>query len=658
VDERDREIAERDARIRELEAALAAQQAREAERLAEQRALHERRLRQVRESITYRVGDEIVRSARSPRRLLRLPLVLRDLYRSRRVIAETAGLDVDALAAPKRSTRAAAVLDEFTLRCFAPELRLVPVPRADWTRALTPAPELLFVESAWEGNGGAWRYALSAWDEQQPNDLAAVVEWCRAHDVPTVFWNKEDPVNFDVFLAAARHFDHVFTTDADTIDRYRDALGHGRVYPLPFAAQPALHNPIGNRRTPPQRVCFAGSWRGDKYERRARDAAVLLRPALDLGVLDIFDRQAGTPGTFPPPYNRAVLGARSYDETVAAYRDYAAFLNLNSVTSSPTMLSRRVFEVLACATPVISTPARAIDELLGDSVIVVETEDDTRKVLERIVADDTYRDHVGQRGYRHVMREHTYSHRVDAMLQSLGLASATHAEPLVTIVCSSMRPARARAVFEALQQQTYPAIEFIFVANADGFDRDLLSELAANTTNTVGTRVLHIDQAQPLGTCLNAALDVARGDYFAKWDDDDVYGPNFLTDLVLAFGYADAAVVGKTTIYAYIESSDTTVLREPGREFTHVNRVAGGSIVADRAQLGAIRFGTMPRGADTQFFRDCREHGLRLFSADRFNHLVYRHATKSAHTWDVSDRDFARESVRVAEGLALDRVLV
>jgi glycosyl transferase family 1/glycosyl transferase family 2 len=405
-------------------------------------------------------------------------------------------------------------------------------------------------------------------------------------------------------------------------------------------------------------VCFAGSWRGDKYERRARDAEVLLRPALDLGVLDILDRQAGTPNAFPAPYARSVLGARSYADTVAAYRDYAAFLNLNSVTASPTMLSRRVFEVLACATPVISTPARAIDELLGDSVIVVESEDDTRKALERITADETYRDHVGQRGYRHVMREHTYSDRVDAMLQTLGLGGSAHTEPLVTIVCSSMRPQRARAVFEALQQQTYPAIEFVFVANADGFDRDLLNELAASTTNTAATHVLHIDQSQPLGTCLNAALDIARGSYFAKWDDDDVYGPNFLTDLMLAFGYADAAVVGKTTIYAYIESTDTTVLREPGREFTHVNRVAGGSIVADREQLGAIRFATMPRGADTQFFRDCREHGLRLFSADRFNHLVYRHATKSAHTWDVSDRDFARESVRVADGLALDRVLV
>ena len=99
---------------------------------------------------------------------------------------------------------------------------------------------------------------------------------------------------------------------------------------------------------------------------------MLLRPVLDAGLLDIFDRMAAPGATgarFPAPYDRAVLGARAYVDLLGEYRRYACFLNVNSVKTSPTMCSRRVFELLACRTPVVSTPSRAIDELLGDAVI-------------------------------------------------------------------------------------------------------------------------------------------------------------------------------------------------------------------------------------------------------------------------------------------------
>ena len=74
--------------------------------------------------------------------------------------------------------------------------------------------------------------------------LVELVDWCREHGVPTVFWNKEDPVHYDDFLDTARLFDHVWTTDVERLDDYRRDLGHDRVGVLPFAAQPAVHNPV------------------------------------------------------------------------------------------------------------------------------------------------------------------------------------------------------------------------------------------------------------------------------------------------------------------------------------------------------------------------------------------------------------------------------
>src|SRR3546814_9441269 len=102
---------------------------------------------------------------------------------------------------------------------------------------------MLFLESAWNGNNGAWRLHMTK--EKRPSaELRALVEWCRAEGIPTVFWNKEDPPNYDVFIETAKLFDQVFTVDADRIPVYHQDLGHDRVALLPFAAQPRLHNPV------------------------------------------------------------------------------------------------------------------------------------------------------------------------------------------------------------------------------------------------------------------------------------------------------------------------------------------------------------------------------------------------------------------------------
>ena len=157
---------------------------------------------------------------------------------------------------------------------------------------------------------------------------------------------------------------------------------------------------------------------------------MLLRPVLDAGLLDIFDRMAAPGATgarFPAPYDKAVLGARTYATCSDDYRRYACFLNVNSVKTSPTMCSRRVFELLACRTPVVSTPSRAIEELFGDTVITVETPADARDGRRATGRRPEHRDRVGQLGYRAVMSRHTYGHRVDQVLGTLGIASPSAA---------------------------------------------------------------------------------------------------------------------------------------------------------------------------------------------------------------------------------------
>ncbi len=54
-----------------------------------------------------------------------------------------------------------------------------------------------------------------------------------------------------------------------------------------------------------------------------------------------------------------------------------------------------------------------------------------------------------------------------------------------------------------------------------------------------------------LGKCLNFAVDKSKYDIIAKFDDDDYYGPKYISDTIKAFESTDAKVVGKTTNFIY-----------------------------------------------------------------------------------------------------------
>ncbi|MGC6653512.1 DUF3880 domain-containing protein, partial [Escherichia coli] len=72
--------------------------------------------------------------------------------------------------------------------------------------------------------------------------------------------------------------DYIFTTDGNILEKYKSRVGHNRVYALPFAAQPAIHNPIRdkNKKLPVYEVCFAGSWYNNGHDTRRAQTEIVL----------------------------------------------------------------------------------------------------------------------------------------------------------------------------------------------------------------------------------------------------------------------------------------------------------------------------------------------------------------------------------------------
>lgn len=542
--------------------------------------------------------------------------------------------------------RVAVILDSFSTLALSFEWDQLPVPRTGWRERLDAwSPHLLFVESAWAGNDRQWRLSMTQPQGPDP-DLVDLVTWCRDRGIPTVFWNKEDPPNYGVFLRTAALFDRVFTVDADRIPSYVRDLGHDRVGLLPFAAQPRIHSPVRRTTAPAGEVAFAGTWFADKHEDRRRQMDMLLPAAQERG-LHIFSRMQSEDQRyqFPPRYRRSVVGSVPYRQMLTAATAYPVFLNVNSVTTSPTMCARRLFELSAAQTALVSAPSAAIEPFFGDTVTVVESTEAARSALTMLLDQPEHRQRLALRAHRRVFDQHLYTHRVDDVLRAVGLP----VEPVdrsVSAVVPTMRPGQVEHVLTTLAGQVHEDLQLVLVPH--GFDLpESQVQARASELGLADVVVRPAPSELTLGACMNLGVESASGRYVAKMDDDNTYGRHYLSDLLRAFDYSAAEVVGKWAHYVHLAGSNATVLRFAQAEHRYVKLVQGGTLLTPRDTAREVLFEDLPRRVDTTFLAKVRARGGQVYSADRFNFISRRSATTAGHTWGISDADLVNRSSRI-----------
>lgn len=478
----------------------------------------------------------------------------------------------------------AAIFDEFTSVCFHPESTMVTFRPDNWKETIeNKTPEVLFIESAWHGNGNSWQYKIAKYNNDTGEELIKLIDWAKEKKIPTVFWNKEDPPNFNRFIDKAILFDYIFTSDANCITDYRKKAGHDRIFSLPFAAQPAIHNPVSeDERT--NNVCFAGTYHSDEYYERQGDMGIILKPALDFG-LHIWDRHFGASGTdaerfrFPDIYQPCIKGRLNYDEMVKAYHRYKVFLNVNSVKESPTMFSRRVFELLACGTPVISTYSKGIEALLGDTVFITESEKDTKDHLDVLLNDKLAWMKASVKGIRKVMEFHTYDIRLKEILDKAGVKCELKSLPGISLLIH-LKEGEEALVIDTIHSQTYKPAGIILFS-----EREITEEYI----NQIRTGVNYI----PVRNIVFGQRDMAKqliemssGEYYAIWNLHDFYGPDYLKDYALSVKYSENSFIGKNNYYVY----EGSILREinPGNCFKYSLSVPLGTLMMKRDQIAAF----------------------------------------------------------------------
>lgn len=426
-----------------------------------------------------------------------------------------------------KELKVAAIMDRFTLDCFRPECQLAELTPDNWKEEVDAfLPELLFIESAWEGKDSLWRGKVNHCSAE----LRSLTEYCHSKNIPVVFWNKEDPVYTDTFLAAAKCADFVFTTDIECIERYKTELGHNRVYHLHFAAQPIIHNPI-EKYERKDRFCFAGAYY-HRYQDRCRVFDAFSDYFINSRGFDIYDRNyqhAKPEHKFPEQYDPYILGNLDPSEIDIAYKGYVYGINMNSVTQSQTMFARRVFELIASNTLVVGNYSRGVKNYFGDLTFCTDDEKTLRRAMENYCHSKNEVDKLRLLALRKVLSEHLMEDRLDFIVQKVFLCSKKAPLPAVLVYSPVATQAEADSVLAMYQNQSYSNTRLYLISDAQ---------------LSVPDNVCVMDAA----TFLSSRFTDSNC-YLAMFCADDWYGKNYLLDMALTTRYGKFDVIGKADYF-------------------------------------------------------------------------------------------------------------
>ena len=207
----------------------------------------------------------------------------------------------------------------------------------------------------------------------------------------------------------------------------------------------------------------------------------------------------------------------------------------------------------------------------------------------------------------------------------------------VSVVMATKRPGFVGGALAQMARQRGVEVEVILGLHGVAYDEVRQAAEAC----PLPLRWIEAGAETPFGEVLNQAAALAGGDYLAKWDDDDWYGPDHLADLIMAVDHSGADVVGASGEFFYLEPLRTTIRRTTfasGAAYPSevwADHIAGGTILVPVAKFRDIGgFPGLPRAVDREFLKAAREAGARIYRTHGLGYML-RRGLSDQHTWQL-----------------------
>ena len=164
--------------------------------------------------------------------------------------------------------------------------------------------------------------------------------------------------------------------------------------------------------------------------------------------------------------------------------------------------------------------------------------------------------------------------------------------PTVSVLVSTLRADDLSHLLDQLIAQTLPAFELVLGLHTIELSVSHKRQIAALNRRKIKIIAKEFSKDKTLGMILSELAKLSSGEFIAKMDDDDYYGPEHLRDLLDAAIATKADVVGRAMNYVYLEPLQLTVRRfaPHGTQAVELwsDWVCGGTIVAKREAAEAV----------------------------------------------------------------------
>ncbi|MCF0134813.1 MAG: hypothetical protein HUJ69_00125 [Lachnospiraceae bacterium] len=400
------------------------------------------------------------------------------------------------------------IADEFLMDSIENAADFVFLEPTGWESKLDDLDLMLFV-SAWRGLQGEW-IGLSHEDSKQQEEAFNILEACREKKIPIVFYSKEDPPNYQVFLPFAKVCDYIFTSCKEVIPDYqRDCPNIKDVRALPFGINPLFHNPIGIVNQHKQdEVIFSGSWMRKYPERQVQQSMLLdgvLESGRDVRIVDRnYDR---TPESYryPPKYWKKLSPAVPHDVLQRLHKLYQWALNINTVTTSETMFANRGYELQAGGNVQIANYALGVEKKLP-YVYIAKTPKDVADILKNTTDEDVFIRQMD--GVRAMMTGETCFDRVAEILDMAGIPAVQKLRKVAVVADEDSLRIREMFAWQTYQERT------LFFADQIEWD------------------------------------DLSEFDMVAFWKNGACYEVFYLEDMINGFKYTGSDYITKDAYYS------------------------------------------------------------------------------------------------------------
>ncbi|MBE6054134.1 MAG: glycosyltransferase [Clostridium sartagoforme] len=368
--------------------------------------------------------------------------------------------------------------------------------------------ELLFVASTWNGLNKEW-CGVATPNSKVSKLLLDVIKYYKENNIKCVFYSKEDPINYDLFLDYAKASDYIFTTENDVVENYKYDCQNDNVKVLSFGINPIYHNPIGFKSVEKEKgVLFAGSWY-EKYPDRNKETKMLFDGVVKSGKdLKIIDRNFSISNEryfFPEEYLKYISPEVEHSNLQKIHKLYDWALNLNTIKYSTSMFANRVYELQALGNILISNYNLAINNKFPN-VFLVTGETEVSDILNGFNEEEIYRQQIT--GIRMVMSKETTYDRLKNVLEVANIKKNISDKSIAVLVKNINQ-----SILDMFNKQTYENKELILV---DEFNDDLMNQY----------------------------------DMITFFNDNSEYGMYYLENMINAFKYTDSDYITKNSYYS------------------------------------------------------------------------------------------------------------